>query len=181
RFCWMVDSDCIAEPDLIEKGVERHNEQTYAAVGGSIGNGTPSSISGWIGYLMEFKEYSPSSRMRFERTVPTANVIYRRESLERHGCFDERMRLAEDISLNWKIFSAGERMLFDPSIRVTHLNRTGWRSVLSYQVELGRFSALARIRGGLPGQVLVRHPALIALAPLARLLRPFRWLATNDC
>src|SRR5262249_18542865 len=179
-FCFMVDSDCIAESNLIEKGIAHHKEGTYAAVGGSLRNGTPSSVSGWIGYLMEFKEYSPSSPRRLERTVPTANVIYRRESLVRHGLFDDQMRLSEDISLNWRIYSAGEQILFDPTMQVTHLNRTGWRAVLPYQTELGWFSALARIRGGLPGQILVGHPALVVLMPFVRLWRAFAWLASND-
>ena len=48
-FCLMIDSDCIAEPDLIERAVNRHREDNYAAVGGSLANGTPRSLSGWIG------------------------------------------------------------------------------------------------------------------------------------
>ncbi len=180
KFCLMIDSDCIAKPDLIERMIARHSEAEYAAVGGSLRNGTPTSLSGWTGYLLEFKEFIPSAPMRLEKTVPTANVAYRRETLERHGYFDEEMWLAEDVLFNWKVHKSGGGILFDPEIEVTHLNRTGWRRVLSYQVSLGRWSAEARRRGGLPGDVLLRRRALIALMPFVRLARAAAWLAKTD-
>lgn len=176
-FCLMIDSDCIAQPDLIERMIARHSEAEYAAVGGSLRNGTPGSLSGWTGYLLEFKEYSPRSPRRFEKSVPTANAAYRREALEGSGCFDEDLWLGEDILLNWKIHNSGGLILFDPAIEVTHLNRTGWRSVLSYQISLGRCSAEARRRGGLPGDFLLRYPFLILLMPLVRFARAAQWLA----
>ena len=179
-FCLMIDSDCVAQPDLIERMIARHSEAEYAAVGGSLRNGTPGSLSGLTGYLLEFKEYSPQSPRRFEKSVPTANVAYRREALEGSGCFDEEMWLGEDILLNWKIHKAGGLILFEPAIEVTHLNRTGWRSVLSYQISLGRCSAEARRRGGLPGDFLLRYPFLILLMPLVRFARAALWLAKTQ-
>jgi glycosyltransferase involved in cell wall biosynthesis len=179
-FCLMIDSDCIARPDLIERMIARHGESHYAAVGGSLRNGTPTSLSGSTGYLLEFRQFMPSAPMRLVTTVPTANVTYRREALERYGCFDDDMWLAEDVLFNWKMYKSGERILFDPEIEVTHLNRTGWRAVLTYQISLGSCSAEARRRGGLPGDVLLRYPALIMLMPFARLVRAAIWLAKTD-
>jgi glycosyltransferase involved in cell wall biosynthesis len=179
-YCLMIDSDCVARPGLIERAIKRHGEGEYAAVGGSLGNGTPRSLSGLIGYLIEFKEFMPSAGLRLETSVPTANIAYRREALERHGCFDESMWLAEDILLNWKMYSSGELILFDPEIEVTHLNRTGWREVLAYQTGLGRMSAVARRRGGLPGKILLKYPALVMLMPFVRTLRAAQWLAGHD-
>jgi GT2 family glycosyltransferase len=179
-YCLMIDSDCVAEPDLIDRAMARHREDDYAAVGGSLANGTPESISGTIGYLIEFKEFMPSAPTRLVTSVPTANVTYRREVLERYGCFDEDMWLAEDILLHWQMHQAGERILFDPAIKVTHLNKTGWRQVLGYQISLGRLSAVARRRGSLPGGILVRVPLLVMLMPAARLVRAFRWFGAHD-
>lgn len=179
-YCSMLDSDCVAEPDLIERVMARHREDHYAAVGGSLANGTPRSLSGWIGYLIEFKEFMPSAPMRLERNIPTANLTYRREILERYSCFDEDLWPAEDLLFNWKLQSAGERLLFDPAIKVTHLNRTGWHTVLSYQTRLGKTSVIARRRGGLPGSILLKYPSLIVLMPLVRLFRAFTWFAKYD-
>lgn len=179
-LCLMIDSDCVAAPDLVARMIARHREADYAAVGGSLANGTPWSPSGWVGYLIEFKDFMPAVPLRLERSVPTANVTYRRTILERYGGFDERMRFGEDILFNWKITAAGERILFDPAIRVTHLNRTGWRQVLSYQVGLGRFAAVARRRSLGSRSLLLRHPVLLALMPFARVLNAARWLGRHD-
>jgi glycosyltransferase involved in cell wall biosynthesis len=192
-YCSMIDSDCVAEPDLIERALARHREGHYAAVGGSLANGTPGSLSGWTGYLIEFKEFMPTTPMRLEKNVPTANLTYRRETLERYGCFEEDLWPAEDLLFNWKLYRAGERLLFDPAIKVTHLNRTGWRTVLSYQIRLGRtslvarqrdaglgFSTVAQQRGSLPGGVLLKYPLLILLMPFVRLFRVVTWLANYD-
>lgn len=179
-YCLMIDSDCVAEPDLIEKALKRHNEDHYAAVGGSLANGTPKSLSGVIGYLIEFKEFMPSAPMRLEKGIPTANITYRRETLEKYGGYDDGMWLAEDILLHWKMYQSGERILFDPEIKVTHLNKTGWQRVLGYQIDLGRLSAVARRRGGMSGTILLKYPLLILLMPFARTYRALVWFARYD-
>ncbi|HEY6333243.1 MAG TPA: glycosyltransferase [Blastocatellia bacterium] len=176
RYCLMIDSDCVAAPALIERMVCDHRKGAYAAVGGSMWNGTPESWSGLLCYLMEFKEFIPTAPLREVTSVPTANVCYRREALEQQGGFDDSMWLAEDILLNWKIHRSGGHILFDPEIKVTHFNRTGWLRVLSYQLHMGRYSAKARKRGGLPGKIALTFPALVALMPFARLLRAALWL-----
>jgi GT2 family glycosyltransferase len=179
-FCLMIDSDCVAESDLIERAIARHAESNYAAVGGSLANGTPRSVSGWTGYLIEFKEFMPSTPLRLEKGIPTANIMYRREVLDGFGGFDDSMWLAEDILLHWQMHKGGEHILFDPAIKVTHLNKTGWRQVLGYQIDLGRLSAVARRRGGLPGGFLLKYPPLILLMPFVRLFRAFTWFAKHD-
>lgn len=179
-YCLMIDSDCVTSPDLIERMIARHRTAHYAAIGGSTANGTPRSLSGLIGYLAEFKEFMPETPERVGATVPTANIAYRREALEQFGMFDETMFMAEDILLHWKMHAAGERILFEPAIEVTHLNRTGWREVLSYQIPLGASSAMARRLGGLPGTILLKHHLLIVLMPFVRTARAAEWLARYD-
>jgi hypothetical protein len=75
---------------------------------------------------------------------------------------------------------AGERILFDPAIEVTHLNRTGWARVLLYQIDLGYSSAEARRRGAIEGNELLRYPLLITLMPFVRWARAAQWLAKID-
>jgi GT2 family glycosyltransferase len=179
-YCLMIDSDCVAQPDLIERVVARHSEARVAAVGGSLANGTPRSWSGTVGYLIEFKEFMPVTPQRFEQSVPTANLAYRRDAFERYGGFDDEMELGEDILFNSRLVNAGERILYDPAIAVTHLNRTGWRTVLQYQVRLGRWSAIARRRGEMAGKVLLKYPLLVTLLPFVRTARAVQWLAAHD-
>lgn len=188
----MIDADCVAAPDLLERVVEAHSTGEYAAVGGAICDGTPGSASGLIGYLLEFREFIPTSPRREVFTIPTANICYRREVFERFGLFDD-VRASEDLLYNWRLSIAGERILFDPGIRVTHQNRVGWRKVIQYQRTLGKSSALARHRMNPPFEViraypalgwlmpyLIRHPWLGVLVPPVRLARALVWLARHD-
>jgi len=180
NFCMMIDSDCIAEADMVEQVMQRFNEGDYAGVGGAICNGTPHSWSGRLCYLMEFKESMPTTPRRRVRTLATANLTYRRDVFEQLGGFDDTLWLTEDILFNYKLTLAGYSILFDPGIRVTHLNRTGWRTVLSYQYGMGRMSAAARLRGEMPGRVLLRFPILIFMTPFVRLARAAKWLLDYD-
>lgn len=179
-LCLMIDSDCVAESDVIERFVARHRDGDYAAVSGSLSNGTPQSLSGWVGYLIEFREFIPGAPMRLEKSMPTASIAYQREIFERYGYFEEDLWPAEDLLFNWKLYRAGESLLFDPDIKVTHMNRTGWRAVLSHQHRLGRTSAVARQRSELPGGILLSYPPLILLMPLFRLVGAVRWFAKYD-
>jgi glycosyltransferase involved in cell wall biosynthesis len=184
EFCVMIDSDCIASPDLVEKLIARHAEGNYAGVGGSLRNGTGRSLSGLIGYLIEFKEVMPKCPLRIVNTVPTGNVVYRREVFERYGAFPDDLQLGEDVLFNSKLTEAGEKLLFDPSIEVLHLNHKNWRDMLAYQVALGRMSAEIRKRGAqvgfMGGRPVLRWPALALLMPFARLARAGAWLALYD-
>ena len=180
RYVVMIDADCVVAPDAVERMIGRHEQGEYAAVGGSVANGTPRSLSGTIGFLIEFREFMPTARLRLEKGVPTANIAYRREVFERHGYFDEDLWPAEDLLFNWRLYEAGEKLLFDPEIRALHLNRTGWRKVLSHQAKLGGTSALARRRGGLAGGILLRYPALIIFMPFYRTMRAALWFFSND-
>jgi GT2 family glycosyltransferase len=188
----MIDADCVADSDLLSRLVAMHESGSYAGVGGAICDGTPGSPSGAVGYLLEFREFIPTSPRREVITIPTANICYRREVFDRYGEFDD-VRASEDLLFNWRLSLGGERILFDPSARVTHLNRTGWRRVIAYQEVLGRNSALARCRMNPPFEVvraypalgwlipfLVRFPSLGVLIPPVRLARALVWLLRYD-
>jgi glycosyltransferase involved in cell wall biosynthesis len=191
-FVAMMDADCVADPLVLARMIEGHESGDYAAVGGAICNGTPRDMSGIVGYLLEFREFIPSSPRRLVVTVPTANICYRREVFERYGLFHD-VRAGEDLLFNWRLLVSGERILFDPEVRVTHLNRTGWRHVIRYQAVLGRGSAAARRTMDPPVEVtraypaqgwfmphLVRYPALALFIPPVRLARALAWLARYD-
>ncbi len=191
-FVALIDADCLAAPGLLERMVALHETGSYAAVGGALCNGTPRSPSGLIGYLLEFREFIPSSPRREVFTIPTANICYRRGVFDKYGYFDD-VRASEDLLYNWRLSIAEETILFDPALRVTHLNKTGWSTVISYQRVLGESSALARHRMNPPFEVirafpalgwlmpyLIRYPWLGVFVPPVRLARALLWLAMYD-
>lgn len=169
-----TDSDCVVQPDWLNSLLKRHREGDYAGVGGSVMNGTPRSAVGSAEYLFEFNEYHPLAPLRFVTNIPTCNIAYTRSALLNHrfeGGPSGRFYQAEDMVLNWELVRRGAKILFDPQIRVVHLNRTALRSAMRHHYLLGRSSCWARKRTDLPGQIFARTPALAPTMPILRLAR----------
>jgi glycosyltransferase involved in cell wall biosynthesis len=163
-----IDSDCIAGRDVLERMLDRHRQGEYAAIGGAILNGTPRSAVGWVDYLMSFSPFMPAMKERLVPQIPTCNACYRVQVLEQHDFFPAYDFLAEDLILNWRIFSGGGRLLFDPSIRVIHINRTEVSYLLRHQWSLGWSFALALRCTDMSGHTFVRYPALAVFLPMLR-------------
>jgi len=179
-FIAITDQDCIVPPDWLTRLLARHQEDHYAVVGGSIGNGTPDSIVGTASYLIEFNEFLPAGPSHLVPMVPHCNVCFRREAFSTVGPFVAVPPGAEDQVYNFLLCQKGQRILFDPTIVVTHLNRTDFSAFLRHQRLLGFGSAIARRTVAIPGQLFIHHPKLAYTLPFVRLLRTqARLLATN--
>lgn len=177
----LIAADCIAEPDTLQRMIESHEEGKYEAIGGAIINGTPYSPMGWIYYLTEFNGYAPWDPKRGVKHFPGNHGCYRRETFEKYGFYHTGNFTAEDRVLNTEIINQGGKLLFDPSIKVTHLNPTNLRSYLKAQLRLGYGSAMSRRRmKGMKGQCLVRYPILVLGLPFYRFgVILFRLFRTN--
>jgi GT2 family glycosyltransferase len=179
-FIAITDQDCIVPPDWLARLLARHQEDDYAVVGGAIGNGTPDSVVGTASYLIEFNEFLPAGPSHLVPTVPHCNVCFRREAFSTVGPFVAVPPGAEDQVYNFLLCQKGQRILFDPTIVVTHLNRTDFSAFLRHQRLLGFGSAIARRTVAIPGQLFIHHPKLAYTLPFVRLLRTqARLLATN--
>ena len=163
-----IDSDCIADRDVLKRMLDRHRQGEYAATGGAILNGTPRSLIGWVDYLMSFSPFMPSMEERLVPQMPTCNACYRTDVLKQYGFFPSYDFLAEDLILNWRIFRGGGRLLFDPSIKVIHINRTTLSYLVRHQWTLGWSFALALRCTDMSGQTFVRYPALGVFLPVLR-------------
>jgi glycosyltransferase involved in cell wall biosynthesis len=170
----LTDADCIVARDWLRRLHQRHQEAEYAAVGGSIANGTPQSRVGSADYLLAFSEFLPQSPERLVPNIPTCNICYPRHVLAR-ARFDVGPQGAyltsDDRILNWELFRQGDRLLFDPAIQVVHINRTRLRAFFSHQHVLGRSSCWARKRTDLPGRTFLRYPLLGPVIPSLRIAR----------
>lgn len=173
-----VDADCVPAPDLVASAV-RALRAGAAAVAGSIALADPSASSARLRHLLEFKESLPSCPPRRTWMLPSACLAVRRDVFLRHGGFPET-RASEDWQLDWRMWQAGEDLRFDPSLRVAHRTPAGWASLWRYSRLLGFHSGAGRRRGGLPGQLFVRWPALAPLLlPPGRTARAFAWCARH--
>lgn len=182
-FVAFTDADCMVARDWLRRMLRRHGEADYAAVGGSIANGTPRSLVGTAEHLFAFNEFLPHAPERLLSNLPTCNICYRKDILRGtsfEGGPPGQYFQAEDLVLNWILARRGEKLLFDPAIQVVHLNRTRLGVSLRHQHLLGRGSCWARKRTDLPGRVFVDFPFLGAGLPLLRTMRIAIRLSKTD-
>ncbi len=106
-----LDDDCIASPNWIET-IKRIFENKN--VGGIEGAMTTEDHDGNI------IDYNPPNRFKWDR-FKTANLIIRREALEKVNGFDERYHLhREDTDLAWKVIDAGYKIIWAPNCIMHH-------------------------------------------------------------
>jgi hypothetical protein len=170
-----LDADAIPDLGWLD-ALEEALTSEVDAVAGSVINGTPYSLTGTAGYLLEFSDWLPRRRGA-PLHGPTCNLLIRRHVLEQVGGFPEDLLSGEDTILTLPLGRAG-RLGFAPAARVRHLNRTGWRAYLRHQRSLGiSFEAVAE-RVDFPYRSLAR-PALVPLTPIFRLVSLGRRLAPH--
>jgi len=175
-----TDADCVVEPDWIERLVGHLDQGNVVGIGGSVLNGLPWNPAAWCGYLVEFSEYLPSSPAGSSVLLPTCNAAFRRDTFERLGGFPEELWPAEDQIFSWRLVQGGDRLGFDPTIRVSHLFRPTFSGFLRHQRRLGSASAEARRKvPDLPGAWVATSP-LRWLTPLLRLARIEGRLVRSD-
>lgn len=172
EYVAFTDTDCIADYYWIENLINRLKSGNYNAIGGPLLNGTPESISGTLGYFNEFSFFLPDKPSGFVTCLATANVCYKRSLFENLQFFEKHFA-GEDTVFHWSIIENGGKLFFDPNIKVTHLNRTGFINVLKHQKKIGEGAGFARIfmKRDL---LLIKHPLVSIFAlPWVRLLRMY--------
>lgn len=118
ELIWFIDSDCVAEPDALEKLLPHMSDPQVAGVGGSYNNLYPDSL---IATLIHEEIVARHRAMGREVDfLATFNVVYRRSVLNETKGFDERLKLAQDAEMAYRIRAAGHRLRFDITSRVGH-------------------------------------------------------------
>lgn len=171
-----IDADCTAEPGWLA-GIDIARREGHKAVGGAIlCANPPGQPAAWAGYLAEFREFIPERPRSLVDHLPTANIAYHRSLLERFGPFPGEFYPQEDLVFNRRLREGGQRILFDPSIRVRHRHRPSMGGFLRHQRRIGRATAAVLRRFGGHGAFIARRPLLALLA--APLLPPLKFART---
>lgn len=169
-----TDADAVPEPGWLDE-LERALGPNVDAVAGAIVNGTPSSVVGTGGYLLEFAEWLPA-RPGLPLHGATCNLLIRRDALERAGGFPAELWPGEDTVVTVPIAERG-RLVFAPAARVHHLNRTGFFDFLRHQFRLGSSFSEVCARVPFPDGEWGRLP----LAPFSGVARiPWLWHRLRD-
>jgi glycosyltransferase involved in cell wall biosynthesis len=175
-----MDSDCVADPDWLERIIAAHAQLDAAAIFGAVRNGTPTSVIGTVCYLIEFNEFLPRAKPRYTDILLGGNVGYKQEIFSKHNIFFTDIFPSEDTIFAWTLRQKREKIYFDPGILVAHLNRTSFSGLLRHQHTLGKASAEARRTTNLRGQIFVKYPWLCLGLPLARWARAALRLLRTD-
>jgi cellulose synthase/poly-beta-1,6-N-acetylglucosamine synthase-like glycosyltransferase len=129
-----TDADAVPEPDWLGR-LEEALEPGVDAVAGAVLNGTPWSVFGTAGYLLEFSEWLPQRRGAPGHGA-TCNLLVRRSAFAAEGGFLEGVWPGEDTILTFGIARRG-RLAYAPHARVRHVNRTTAAEFLRHQRRLG--------------------------------------------
>jgi GT2 family glycosyltransferase len=105
--------------------------------------------------------------------------VYRRSALDAVGAFDPELQYGEDEELNWRLRSAGLRLVRDASIRFRYQTRPTWKKAFAQYRNYGRARiAVAQRHPGFvrpyhfaPAAALVTAAALAVAAPFSRTAR----------
>lgn len=173
-----IDSDCVAAPDWLEKIASAH-AAGYAVAGGCIHSANHSSdVVGQAGYLAEFRDFIPGLPRRECRHVPTCNISYGRSIFEHHGLFQGAYYPQEDLVFNYRLWTRGVKILFDPEIKVFHRHRSAAADFFGHQYRIGCVTAQVLAVINLQGSFLARHRVLgvcaVPLLPVVKYINTVR-------
>lgn len=174
-----IDSDCIPSSNWLSKIVSWH-QNGYRAVGGSIVNASNENIFSKAEYPLEILEFSPNNPKREVKFVSAANCSFSREVFDKYGLFPD-IRAGEDLMFCHRIFEKGEKIIFDPDIKVFHKNDISFKTYLKKQVMHGKHSYEIRQMAKLSGSFINNPFILPLLLPFLPFIRAFRVIYRSSC
>jgi glycosyltransferase involved in cell wall biosynthesis/GT2 family glycosyltransferase len=133
-----LDDDVVVAPDWVRRVKAAHAAYPQAGgIGGRTLNEFPAALAARFEQAHSF-DVRGAAEVRAVRTVAGVNMSYKRVVMEQVGPFDESLPSGMDVDYNWRVARAGYPILYDPSITLTHHNRTSLRGVLRQQFWYGR-------------------------------------------
>lgn len=140
EYLLFIDSDCIAEKNLIRNHILAHlkwreKDPAVRVVGGGI-RGINKNYWALCDNFCSWYQNHPDLEPRIEaRHLPTANLSVDRRILEKVGCFDEALRYGEDLMFCQKVIESGYKIFFEPQAFLYHVNRTSFKHFMKHARE----------------------------------------------
>jgi len=180
----LIDSDCIADPDWLRNIAEAHKGD-YAAVGGAILNGNPDKLIGWLGYLAEFREYFPYQPQQIVRHIAGCNLSYKRRVFDQYGMFPNNYYPQSDLVFNVQLYKNRDQILFDPTIKVAHINKTSITHFFIHQYRIGRITSEVLkhypfLQGGVIASSRILALLTSPLLPIVKFINTYRVAARSE-
>lgn len=174
----LLDSDCIAHPDWLYRIYEAHRGE-YAAVGGAILNANPENLIGWAGYFAEFREWFPFHPRQIMSHIAGCNLSYKRWVFDKYGMFPRNYYPQSDLVYNLQLNKHNDQILFDPAIKVAHINKTSIVDFVRHQYRIGRTTSkvlkqFPNLRGGWIAKSRFLTSLTFPLLPCVKFVNAFR-------
>lgn len=170
-----IDTDCIAPEDWIDKMYNAFRENNTEGICGALENGTPWSMTGSVGYYLEFFRFLPCAGKPYETLfLVGGNSGFRRPVFENTQFINAN--IGDDFTFSMDLKADKKKLVFFPTISVKHLNKKGFSRVLDYQYKLG--VGACRYRRVLSPQII----SVLEKIPLVTFLMPnivMIWIATT--
>lgn len=161
-----IDSDCIAERNWLS-AILQMVQSGYKIVGGSIGNTNFGKLVSKAEYFLELIQLSPGSRPRYVKLISTANCFVAKEIFTKYGNFPT-IRKGVDMIFSHNLIEKGEKIFFNPRMKVSHACTTNFFLYIKKQVYHGEYSMLTRKEAKLPGSFLSDNLVFIPFLPFIR-------------
>jgi len=174
-----IDADCTPSSDWLSKVISWHRKG-YRVVGGSIINESKKNIFSRAEYPLEILEFSPNNPKSEVKFVSAANCSFSREIFDKYGLFAD-IRAGEDLVLCYKIAERGEKIIFDPDIKVFHKNDISFKHYIKKQIMHGKYSYEIRQMEKLSGAYINNPLILPLLLPLLPFIRAARVIYRSVC
>jgi len=138
---WLIflDVDCIVNRNYISQILATiKNNPNINSITGEV---VPQKISNiWqkfegTEHKKAFQKYVYSLEgKKYSKVLKGANCIIKRKLLEKHRGFDEKYPSAEDRELGSRLFLSGNRILFEPKIKVMHMYHKSLSKIIKRHV-----------------------------------------------
>lgn len=137
EYIAFTDSDCVVKMDWLKNLVAGilSAENDVVAVGGpnKIFDEDP-VFARMVGYSQETFLGSGGSAQSYDITkpmyvpsIPNCNILYKKEVIKKEG-YDNRIKIGEDLDLNFRLNNKGYRFLYLPDAVVWHHRRNSFKS-----------------------------------------------------
>ncbi len=137
-----TDDDARPFPDWIEKIVKLHLKYPNCGViGGRVIDASKRTFLSKIADISTFPSYST---VRKVRSIPGVNSSYKKQVINNVGKYDETLFRGEDVDYNWRVKLIGWDILYHPELKVKHIHRPTWKSLLYQHFMYGRAYYLVR-------------------------------------
>jgi hypothetical protein len=164
---WLTEDHCFPEPGCAVAILERFEEDSVAAVGPTVINGNPRTLTSWTQFVIEYGTYSPCGEKGSSRQIPGHNSAYRVSALEQFDNLDRWFEV--ETLLHWEMNQRGMTLINASEPTTRHFNASRWYGGLRFCWLFSR--TFAAYRSAAMPESRIRLALLWPLIPVVRFRR----------